>query len=132
MWFLDVFWYFLLENCNLKDEFLVYWILGVKFFDIDECVDKLLFYEYMLLKIEDFLNYVWSLGINNDSYVVVYDYSKVGLFLVFWVWWMFCVFGYDWVLILDGGFLKWKVEFDYFILLGLEDVVEIEGEFVSR
>lgn len=58
MWFLDVFWYFLLENCNLKDEFLVYWILGVKFFDIDECVDKLLFYEYMLLKIEDFLNYV--------------------------------------------------------------------------
>lgn len=45
---------------------------------------------------------------------------------------MFCVFGYDWVLILDGGFLKWKVEFDYFILLGLEDVVEIEGEFVSR
>lgn len=39
---------------------------------------------------------------------------------------MFCVFGYDWVLILDGGFLKWCVE-DYLIELGLEILIVVEG-----
>lgn len=78
-----MFWYFLKENCDFKKEFLVYWIFGFKFFDIEECVDKLLFFEYMLLNVEDFLNYVCSFGFKNDSYVVLYDNNNGGLFLVF-------------------------------------------------
>lgn len=129
---LDASWHLPSENRNPEDEFLAHRIPGAKFFDIDECVDKSSPYEHTLPKTEDFSNYVRSLGINNDSHVVVYDHSKVGLFSAPRVWWMFRAFGHDRVSILDGGFLKWKAESDYPISSGPEDVVEIEGEFVSR
>ncbi|XP_058955242.2 3-mercaptopyruvate sulfurtransferase-like isoform X2 [Pocillopora verrucosa] len=123
---LDASWHLPSENRNPKDEFLAHRIPGAKFFDIDECVDKSSPYEHTLPKTEDFSNYVRSLGINNDSHVVVYDHSKVGLFSAPRVWWMFRAFGHDRVSILDGGFLKWKAESDYPISSGPEDVVEIE------
>ncbi|WP_299547579.1 sulfurtransferase [Seonamhaeicola sp.] len=46
-----------------------------------------------------------DLGINNDSYIVVYD--DKGLYSSARVWWLFKAFGYDNVAVLDGGFPEW-------------------------
>lgn len=49
-----------------------------------------------------------SVGIDNDTTVVVYD-SSVGQWAAR-IWWLFRTFGYDSVAVLDGGFQKWQNE----------------------
>lgn len=51
-----------------------------------------------------------SLGINNDSIIVVYD--NLGIYSSPRVWWMFQTMGHDNVFVLDGGLPEWlKNEF---------------------
>ena len=47
-----------------------------------------------------------ALGINNDSAIVVYD--EIGIYTSPRVWWLFKVFGYDNVAVLDGGLPEWN------------------------
>jgi thiosulfate/3-mercaptopyruvate sulfurtransferase len=49
-----------------------------------------------------------SVGIDNDTTVVVYD-SAVGQWASR-IWWLFRAFGYDSVAVLDGGLQKWRAE----------------------
>lgn len=49
-----------------------------------------------------------SIGVGNDSAVVVYD-SAVGQWASR-IWWLFRAFGYDNVAVLDGGLAKWLRE----------------------
>jgi len=49
-----------------------------------------------------------SVGVTNDSTVVVYD-DAVGQWAAR-IWWLFRAFGYDRVAVLDGGLPKWKLE----------------------
>jgi thiosulfate/3-mercaptopyruvate sulfurtransferase len=49
-----------------------------------------------------------SLGIDNDTTVVVYD-AAVGQWAAR-IWWLFRAWGYDRVAVLDGGFTKWRAE----------------------
>jgi thiosulfate/3-mercaptopyruvate sulfurtransferase len=49
-----------------------------------------------------------SVGVSNDTTVVVYD-SGVGQWASR-VWWLFRAFGYDNVAVLDGGLVKWRAE----------------------
>jgi len=49
-----------------------------------------------------------SVGIDNDTTVVVYDRS-VGQWASR-IWWLFRAFGYDNVSVLDGGLTKWNAE----------------------
>jgi thiosulfate/3-mercaptopyruvate sulfurtransferase len=49
-----------------------------------------------------------SVGIDNDTTVVVYD-TAAGQWAAR-VWWLFRAFGYDDVAVLDGGFAKWLAE----------------------
>jgi thiosulfate/3-mercaptopyruvate sulfurtransferase len=49
-----------------------------------------------------------SVGVSNDSTVIVYD-SLVGQWASR-VWWLFRAFGYDNVAVLDGGLVKWNAE----------------------
>jgi len=49
-----------------------------------------------------------SVGISNDTTVVVYD-SAVGQWASR-IWWLFRAFGYDDVAVLDGGLTKWNAE----------------------
>lgn len=49
-----------------------------------------------------------SVGIDNDTTVVVYD-SSVGQWASR-IWWLFRAYGYDGVAVLDGGFQKWQNE----------------------
>jgi thiosulfate/3-mercaptopyruvate sulfurtransferase len=51
---------------------------------------------------------VASLGIDNETTVVVYD-SVLGQWASR-LWWLFRAFGYDSVAVLDGGFTKWNSE----------------------
>jgi len=49
-----------------------------------------------------------SVGVDNDTTVVVYD-SAVGQWASR-LWWLFRAFGYDNVAVLDGGYKKWAAE----------------------
>ncbi|WP_175494279.1 sulfurtransferase [Herbiconiux ginsengi] len=49
-----------------------------------------------------------SVGVDNDTSVVVYD-SVAGQWAAR-LWWLFRAFGYDRVAVLDGGFAKWSDE----------------------
>jgi thiosulfate/3-mercaptopyruvate sulfurtransferase len=49
-----------------------------------------------------------SVGVSNDTTVVVYD-SAVGQWASR-LWWLFRTFGYDNVAVLDGGLTKWRSE----------------------
>jgi thiosulfate/3-mercaptopyruvate sulfurtransferase len=51
---------------------------------------------------------VGSLGIDNETTVVVYD-SSIGQWASR-LWWLFRTFGYDRVAVLDGGYKKWLAE----------------------
>jgi thiosulfate/3-mercaptopyruvate sulfurtransferase len=49
-----------------------------------------------------------SIGVDNQSTVVVYD-ASVGQWASR-IWWLFRAFGYERVAVLDGGLTKWKAE----------------------
>ncbi|RNA08202.1 thiosulfate [Brachionus plicatilis] len=53
---------------------------------------------------EIFENYVSSLGISNDNDILIYDRTKYGMKASARAWFLFKLFGHDFVSILDGGF----------------------------
>ncbi|WP_230080293.1 sulfurtransferase [Winogradskyella marina] len=55
---------------------------------------------------EQFQSEAQNLGINKDSCVVVYD--DKGVYSCARAWWLFKVFGFDNVAVLDGGLPEWK------------------------
>jgi thiosulfate/3-mercaptopyruvate sulfurtransferase len=57
---------------------------------------------------EAFAAAVGSLGIDNETTVVIYD-SSIGQWASR-LWWLFRTFGYDRVAVLDGGYKKWLAE----------------------
>lgn len=57
---------------------------------------------------EQFEQAAASVGIDNETTVVVYD-SAAGQWAAR-IWWLFRAFGYDRVAVLDGGFTKWNLE----------------------
>ncbi len=105
---LDASWYLPTENRNPKNEYLNCHIPGAIFFDIDEVCDLDTSLPHMLPSPEKFASRVKSLGIGDGHRVVVYDGH--GLFSSARVWWMFKVFGFEDISVLDGGLPKWKNE----------------------
>jgi thiosulfate/3-mercaptopyruvate sulfurtransferase len=57
---------------------------------------------------EMFADAAGSVGITNESTVVVYD-TQAGQWASR-IWWLFRAFGYDSVAVLDGGYSKWTAE----------------------
>lgn len=57
---------------------------------------------------EQFQAEAQNLGINQDSVIVVYD--DKGIYSSARAWWLFRVFGFDNVAVLDGGLLEWKAQ----------------------
>ncbi|XRE41913.1 3-mercaptopyruvate sulfurtransferase [Tenacibaculum discolor] len=55
---------------------------------------------------EYFENEVKKLGIDNDSCIVVYD--DLGVYSAPRVWWLFKVFGFENIAVLNGGLPAWK------------------------
>ncbi len=103
---LDASWYLPTVNKNPKDEYNSGHIPGAVYFDIDEICDLSSDLPHMLPSPEKFAFCVKELGIGDDHRVVVYDGS--GLFSAARVWWMFKVFGFENVAVLNGGLPIWK------------------------
>ena len=105
---LDASWYLPKENRKPEIEFGNCHIPGAMFFDIDEVCDLDSDLPHMLPSPEKFASRVKALGIGDGHRVIVYDGD--GLFSAARVWWMFRVFGFADIAVLDGGLPKWKEE----------------------
>ena len=105
---IDSSWYFLQEKRNAEQEFLECHIPGASFFDIDKIKDNDSDLPHMLPPSAMFNSTVRKLGIGDGHKVVIYD--GLGMRSAARLWWMFKVFGYSDVVVLDGGFPKWVKE----------------------
>ena len=105
---IDSSWYFLHEKRNAEQEFKECHIPGASFFDIDKIKDNESDLPHMLPPSEMFNSSVRKLGIGDGHKVVIYD--GFGMRSAARLWWMFKVFGYSDVVVLDGGFPKWVKE----------------------
>ena len=105
---IDSSWYFPQEKRNAEQEFLECHIPGASFFDIDKIKDNDSELPHMLPPSEMFNSTVRKLGIGDGHKVVIYD--GLGMRSAARLWWMFKVFGYSDVVVLDGGFPKWVKE----------------------
>ena len=105
---IDSSWYFPQEKRNAEQEFIECHIPGASFFDIDKIKDSESDLPHMLPSSEMFNSSVRKLGIGDGHKVVIYD--GFGMRSAARLWWMFKVFGYSDVVVLDGGFPKWVKE----------------------
>ena len=105
---IDSSWYFPQEQRNAEQEFLECHIPGASFFDIDKIKDNDSDLPHMLPPSAMFNSTVRKLGIGDGHKVVIYD--GLGMRSAARLWWMFKVFGYSDVVVLDGGFPKWVKE----------------------
>lgn len=81
-------------------------ILGARYFDFTNHVaDKNSPLSNMMPNAEVFSDAVQELGVNQDSFIVVYD--QQGLFSAARVWYMFKAMGFTQVAILQGGLPAW-------------------------
>ncbi len=81
-------------------------IPGALIFDFDKKIcDKNSTLPHMMPTAEIFQEEVQKLGVNQDSFIVVYD--NEGIFSSPRVWWMFRSMGHEKVAILDGGLPEW-------------------------
>jgi thiosulfate/3-mercaptopyruvate sulfurtransferase len=88
------------------DVFLEGHIPSACHFDLKAASDSASPYANMLPLPNRFAEVVGSLGIGNDTTVIVYDATYVSAR----VWWMFRLFGHEKVAILNGGWRRWKAE----------------------
>lgn len=89
-------------------EYLERHIPGTVFWDIDAIADRDDPRPHMLPTPEEFAQHMSSLGIGDDTHVVVYD--AVGMMTAPRVWWTLRHFGHTTVSLLDGGQVKWMAE----------------------
>ena len=89
-------------------EFQAAHVPGAQFFDIDSISDRSSALPHMLPSEDEFAARIGELGIGNDTHIIVYDTH--GLMSAARAWWMFRVFGHDFVGVLNGGFAKWQAE----------------------
>ena len=105
---IDSSWYFPHEKRNAEQEFMESHIPGACFFDIDKIKDDQTDLPHMLPPSEMFNSTMRKLGVGDGHKVVIYD--GFGMRSAARLWWMFKVFGYSDVVVLDGGFPKWIKE----------------------
>jgi len=101
----DGSWYLPSQNIDSRQAFEQGHIPSAQFFDIDHISDQNSDLPHMLPSAEQFSQELSTLGISNESQIVVYD--SAGLFSAARVWWTFKVFGHDNVRVLDGGLPAW-------------------------
>ena len=83
-------------------------ILNARFFDIKQKFSDISApFPSTLPSKEQFQTEAQNLGINNESCIVVYD--DKGIYSSARVWWLFKVFGFKNVAVLDGGLPEWKL-----------------------
>lgn len=106
---LDCTWHHPSTNLDGRNQYRGRHLPGSVHFDIDHIADPDSDLPHMLPSAADFAKKVGLLGIGDGDRVIVYD-RLFGGSAAARVWWMFRVFGYDNVAMLDGGFGKWVAE----------------------
>jgi thiosulfate/3-mercaptopyruvate sulfurtransferase len=106
---LDCTWHHASTNLDGRTQYRGRHLPGAVHFDIDHIADRSTALPHMLPSAADFASKVGLLGVGDGDHVVVYD-RQCGGSAAARVWWMFRVFGYDNVALLDGGFGKWAKE----------------------
>jgi thiosulfate/3-mercaptopyruvate sulfurtransferase len=104
----DGSWYLPAHQRDPHAEYAAGRIPGALRFDIDEVKDTQSSLPHMLPRPEAFAAAVGAMGIGDGMRIVVYD--GLGLFSAPRVRWTFKTFGAKDVVILEGGFPKWKAE----------------------
>ncbi|MGZ8916380.1 MAG: 3-mercaptopyruvate sulfurtransferase [Methylobacter sp.] len=103
---LDATFFLPRQQRNAREEFKLRHIESAQFFDIDNIADPSSTLPHTLPGADQFARQVGRLGIDNDTWVCVYDDNH--FFASARAWWMFRVFGHNRVKILDGGLTRWK------------------------
>lgn len=106
---LDCTWHHASTNLDGRTQYRGRHLPGSVHFDIDHLADKSNPLPHMLPSAADFAKKVGLLGIGDGDRVVVYDRLYGGAAAAR-AWWMFRVFGYDNVAMLNGGYGKWTKE----------------------
>lgn len=91
---------------DARAEFEAERIPGARFFDVDGIKDADNPLPHMIPDGETFRRAVRALGVSDTSEIVCYD--SYGLFSAARAWWMFRLYGFDRVAVLDGGLKAWK------------------------
>lgn len=102
----DASWYLPTQNRVAKAEYDAAHIPGAVFFDHDLIVEPGSQLPHTLPDPKLFAQFAGSMGISAEDTIVVYD--GPGLFSAARTWWMFRTMGARNVLLLDGGFDRWK------------------------
>lgn len=103
---LDASWYLPAQGRDARAEYDAAHIPGAVFFDHDLVVEPGTGLPHSLPNPKLFAQHAGSMGIAADDTVVVYD--GPGLFSAPRAWWMFRTMGAKTILVLDGGFDRWK------------------------
>jgi thiosulfate/3-mercaptopyruvate sulfurtransferase len=105
----DASWYLPQAGRDAKAEYAAAHIPGAVFFDIDDISDERSTLPHMLPPATKFASRMRKLGLGDGNLIVVYD--GTGIYSSPRAWWMVRVMGHEDVVVLDGGFPKWKREF---------------------
>lgn len=104
---LDASWHMPGENRDGAAEWQQLRIPGSRYFDFDgKIARKDTDLPHMMPSGEAFNSEVRKLGVNQNSYIVVYD--SLGVFTSPRAWWMFRAMGHDNVAVLNGGLPAWR------------------------
>lgn len=104
---LDASWHMPAENRDGAAEWQQLRIPGSRYFDFDTKIcRKDTDLPHMAADSETFNTEVRKLGVNQHSYIVVYD--TMGVFTSPRAWWMFKAMGHDNVAVLNGGLPAWR------------------------
>jgi thiosulfate/3-mercaptopyruvate sulfurtransferase len=103
---LDATYFLPRQQRSAREEYHRQHIQGAHFFDIDDIADRTNSLPHTLPSAEQFGRQAGQLGIDNNTWIIVYDNNH--FFASARVWWMFRVFGHDKVKVLDGGLTRWK------------------------
>ena len=105
---IDASWYLPSEGRSPSEEYKKSHIPTAIYFDLDSFSDQESSLPHMATTPEIFSNKIEKFGIAENSIVVVYD--GLGIFSAARLLWLFHLYGFENVFILDGGLPKWLSE----------------------
>lgn len=105
---LDASWHLPETGRKARAEWIAERIPGAQFLDLDLVSNPASPYPHTVAEPMVFSDEVTALGVEHNDHVIVYD--TVGLYSAARAWWLFRLYGYDKVSVLNGGLPKWKEE----------------------
>ena len=104
----DASWHMPSTKRNAIKEYENKHISGAMFWDVDKHSDNDSPYPHMMSNSDYWTRMLWSFGIQNNDYIIVYDNSDIYSSCRFWF--ALKYFGHEKVSVLDGGMKKWLKE----------------------